>query len=188
MTMPQWFALFAFLPGIAGISLGAWRLGSSEGHWPFLCGKLVAAGLRQNQLGSEINRLHLQNQQAEVTLAELFRLKRGALRLPRTSGAVAFREALSERAGKSGVELRALGELRTVEVTENVILYEVNVTMGCTPESLSEFLAANEEPAACPVFRWKSFTLKPEKSDAGDRLLLTGIVNGLHWVVPEEAK
>lgn len=133
---------------------------------------IAAAALR-------INAVESTNVEAERTLAPLIGIYESAIKTDSESAAGIFRERVLNSVQRSGLKSRTVGAVRTVEVAENIFLYDLIFTADGTTAEAAAFL--NELEMGRPRLYWRNITIRPNSQLAPSYVTISGTITGFDF-------
>ena len=122
------------------------------------------------------------NAEAERTLAPLIGIYESAMKTDGESAAGIFRERVLNSVQRSGLKSRTVGAVRTVEITENIFLYDLIFTADGTTAEAAAFL--NELEMGLPRLYWRSITIRPNSQLAPSYVTVSGTITGFDFAGP----
>ena len=120
------------------------------------------------------------NQDAVTQLAPLWEMRATALQEGAANGMVLFRERIEKAAGAAGLQSRNMGNVRQVDLTSDVALFEVSFSADGKTAELVAFLKSLY--AEKPRLYWRTIAIKPNTT--GNTLNLTGTLCVLSIAAP----
>lgn len=122
----------------------------------------------------DIERLAHENHQLKGALLPMEAIRQGACRINQ-DGATLLRERLDNATTKAQITLRAMGEIRKNNLTEDELeFYEVSFSTECTLKEFLIFTQELEKPAS--RLYWRNLTLRANTTGHNDLLSLSGSV------------
>ena len=119
------------------------------------------------------------NAEAERTLGPLIGIYESAIKTDSESAAGIFRERVLDSVRRSGLRSRTVGAVRTVEVTENIFLYDLIFTADGTTAEAAAFL--NELEMGMPRLYWRSITIRPNSQLSPSYVTVSGTITGFDF-------
>ena len=119
------------------------------------------------------------NVEAERTLGPLIGIYESAIKTDSESAAGIFRERVLDSVRRSGLRSRTVGAVRTVEVTENIFLYDLIFTADGTTAEAAAFL--NELEMGRPRLYWRSITIRPNSQLSPSYVTVSGTITGFDF-------
>ena len=119
------------------------------------------------------------NMEAERTLGPLIGIYESAIKTDSESAAGIFRERVLDSVRRSGLRSRTVGAVRTVEVTENIFLYDLIFTADGTTAEAAAFL--NELEMGRPRLYWRSITIRPNSQLSPSYVTVSGTITGFDF-------
>ncbi len=126
----------------------------------------------------KIHAANERNRKSVAALAGLWEMRALAMRQSEQTGTVLFRERIEKTAAKVGLRSRTMGNVRRIDLAENMILFEVSFSADGNTAELVAFL--NSLYTDAPRIYWRTLGIK---SGAGNILNLTGTMCAL-CIVP----
>ena len=119
---------------------------------------------------AEIESTRTANQEAVTKLAPFWEMCGSAMQESEANGMVLFRERIEKAAGSAGLQSRNMGNVRQVDLTNSVALFEVSFSADGKTAELVAFLKSLY--AEKPRLYWRTIAIKPNTT--ANTLNLTG--------------
>ncbi len=119
------------------------------------------------------------NAAAERSLGPLLGIYETAMKTDSEDAAGIFRERVLDSVRRSGLRSRTVGAVRTVEVTENIFLYDLVFTADGTTAEAAAFL--NELEMGRPRLYWRSITIRPNSQLSPSYVTVSGTITGFDF-------
>ena len=113
-------------------------------------------------------------------------MRESAIRQSEEAGALRFRERIDEAVRDAeGMKIRNTGNIRQIEVADQVLLYEVSFAADGNTKAVVAFL--NSLYRKRPRLYFRSLTIKPAVSGSSDAIAVNATLCALNFTVPEKA-
>lgn len=152
--------------------------------------RLPLTKMRIDRTREEINRVREEllttvadNNALATDLIPYWTMRESAIRQPEETGAVLFRERIEGAAAAAGMKSRNTGNIRQIEVADQVLLYEVSYAADGTTAAVVAFL--NSLYRERPRLYFRSLTIKPAVPGSADAIAVNATLCALNFTVPE---
>lgn len=123
------------------------------------------------------------NQALATRLIPYWTMRESAIQQPADVGTVLFRERIEGAAAAAGMRSRNTGNIRQIELADNVLLYEVSFAADGNTAALVAFLKSLYQDR--PRLYFRMLTIKPAMPGDADVIGISATLCALNFTVPE---
>ncbi len=185
MINPRLRKYMPMVPVVLLLAAAIWVVAMSQPYLPLGSFRIRQEKEAIARTSRSIEQALSSNQALANELSALAEIRDYAIQLPDKAAAVLFRERLEKGISEAGLRTRTMGDVRKIDIAENIFLFEVTFSADGQIGELTRLMDTLYRDK--PRVYWKNITIKPNALTQPEFISVTATLSALGFVPDDSA-